>query len=60
MPILSVAEVLGGEHQQHALGLLGLGGVDLLDARMAVRRHDDNAIGLLRQGDVVDDSGRAR
>ena len=33
---------------------LGLGGVDALDPRVRVRRHDHHAVTLLRQVDIVD------
>ena len=42
------------EHGEHALGRLGLGGIDALDAGMRVRRHDLDAVAQVRQLDVVD------
>ena len=53
------AELVGrdigaGEHGEHAGRGLGLGGIDALDAGMGVRRHDHDAVALLRQVDVVD------
>ena len=55
----SAAELVGddvgaGEHGEHAVRGLGLRGVDALDAGVGVRRHDEHAVALARQVDVVD------
>ena len=51
----SVSRHIGaGEHGEHAVGGLGLCGIDPLDPRMGVRRHDDDAVALMRQVEVVD------
>ena len=53
------AELIGqhigaGQNGEHAVGGLGLGGVDALDARMRVRRHDNDGVALQRQVEIVD------
>ena len=53
------AELVGndigaGQNGEHAVGGLGLGGVDALDARVRMRRHHHHAVALVRQVDVVD------
>ena len=47
-------DVGAGEHGEHAVGGLGLAGVDPFDAGMGVRRHDHDAVALMRQVEVVD------
>ena len=52
-------DIRSGENGEHAGRGLGLGGIDALDAGMGVRRHDHDAMALLRQVDVVDKAAAA-
>ena len=51
---LVVFDVGAGQHGDDAIGGLGFGCVDALNARVRVRRHNHHAIQLLRQVDIVD------
>ena len=59
------AELVGihigaGQHREHAVGGLGLGGVDALDARVRVRRHHQDAVSTAAAGRYRRRSGRGR
>ncbi len=47
-------DIGAGQHGQNTVGGFGSFGIDLLDPRMRVRRHDHHAVALMRQVEVVD------
>ena len=52
-------DIGSGEHGENTGGRLGFRRVDTLDARVSVRRHDQNAVALERHVDVVDKAAAA-